>query len=218
MVVVFAISRSGGGVEEVIAACDQLEYLPTHVVKINFKINRSRSGHCQERERQRKISTHDTSHTPNVCTRPPLGTEYDFRTAVLPRLYIIREMVFRPSRYTAHVNATQRLGGRGRSKRKRERKRQRKEQGKENTPFPKSAILTVILSIPSSTLILVADVVSAKLLLGFESTDIAEVESGTSVTAVAAVESDAAALVEVEMAEELVMVEAVAPEEEVEAE
>ena len=40
--------------------------------------------------------THHTSHTPNIRTRAPLGAEYDLGTAVLPRLDVVREVVFDP--------------------------------------------------------------------------------------------------------------------------
>jgi hypothetical protein len=53
-------------------------------------------------------------------------------------------------------------------------------------PFPRSAILTVILSFPSNTLEL--DVSSPRLWLGFESMDITDVDNGTS--EVAAVDSE----------------------------
>jgi hypothetical protein len=60
-------------------------------------------GSIREKE-QSKIEanaedgTHHTSHTPNIRTRPPLGAEDHLRTAILPRLDIVRKVVFDPSR------------------------------------------------------------------------------------------------------------------------
>jgi hypothetical protein len=59
---------------------------------------------------------------------------------------------------------------------------------RDDIPYPRSAILTVILSLPSNTLEL--EVSSPKLWLGLESMDMTEVDNGTS--DVAAVEADGA--------------------------
>ena len=40
--------------------------------------------------------THHAGYTPDVCAGSPLGAEDDFRTAVLPRLDVVREVVLHP--------------------------------------------------------------------------------------------------------------------------
>lgn len=80
VIVVLAVPRTRRGIEEVVTAGNQLEYLPE---KDETTINRL-------------CVTHDASHAPDISTSSPLCPKNDFGTPVLTGLDIIREMMLRP--------------------------------------------------------------------------------------------------------------------------
>jgi hypothetical protein len=84
-------------------------------------------------------STDHAGDTPNVCARAPLGAEDDFGAAVLSCLDVVRKVVLRPSCWQA-------------------RDERQRQCGKNNyLPFPRSAILTVMRSIVSGTVVVEAE-------------------------------------------------------------
>ena len=80
-----------------------------------------------------EASAYDACDTPDIRTGAPPCTKDDFRTPILSRLNIVGKVVFHPRRYVrADISLPRTV-----------------RTNSQHAPLPRSAILTVIFSVPS---------------------------------------------------------------------